>query len=219
MWHRDHHLFLEQTLAFPHTSSERGYVCLLSVTLVSRSRCTSGKVALGLNRGTDLATTSILVFICFLKQDECGKKRRGGSGVLYGPWLFTLGRGWAQWVKMTGVQVWESALAPRHLYKNPITTAAVTLEQRRKRGDKRMPGVCWPDLLRSGFNERFDIKQRAIEKDGPDWPRVSKPMCTHGQTPVLPLGSRICIIQPTFSELKSVPFWSSVSSEYQRESN
>lgn len=42
---------------------------------------------------------------------------------------------------------------------------------------------------------------------------------THWRCRVLPLGSRICIIQPTFSELKSVPFWSSVSSEYQRNSN
>lgn len=150
---------------------------------------------------------------------DVAKKGGGDSGVLYGPWFFTLGRGWAQWVKTTGVQAWESALAPGHLYKKPITTASVTPGEGRKRRDGWTPVVCWPDLLRSGFNERFAIKQREIEKDGPDWPRVSKPTWTHGQTHGLPLGSRICIIQPTFSELKSVPFWSSVSSEYQRKSN
>lgn len=99
------------------------------------------------------------------------QKKGGDSGVLYGPWFFTLGRGWAQWVKMTGVQAWESALAPGHLYKKPITTASLTPGEGRKRGDGGTPVVCWPDLLRSGFNERFAIKQRAIEKDGPDWPR------------------------------------------------
>lgn len=60
--------------------------------------------------------------------------------------------------------------------------SVVTPGQGRKKGDGRVPGICWPDLVRSGFKERFDIKWRAIEKDVPDWTQVSTPTCTHGQT-------------------------------------